>query len=368
MCLCGLVALSLVALLSGPIPFILGLVLGVLPVPVLVLAVLALDRLEPEPTRRLAFSFAWGAGLAVLFAGVINTLGMSLTTNLLGPQDGRLVSAAVGAPIVEETLKGIVIAGFLWFGRQEVDGPTDGIVYAGMVGIGFAMTENILYYAQAANQQGLGALVGTFVLRGLISPLAHPLFTSMIGMALGYAALKRGKATRFGLGLLGLLAAMVLHGLWNFAASTNIAFLLVYYIAVLVPILAGVILVTVLDRRRTVRLIARQLPQYDQYGLVTPDDVQMLAKLSYRRRARFWARAHGGPVAWRAMRDYQLAATELALLEDRVERGVAKPEVAPRRRDSLARLMGATREAFMRPVGDRPAAPPWAAPPPPPSR
>lgn len=351
LCLCGLVALSLTVLASGPVPFTFGVVLGVLPVPVLVAAVLALDRLEPEPKRKLMLSFAWGAGLAVLFAGVINQLGLSLTTDILGPSEGRFVSAAVGAPIVEEILKGAVLFGFLWFGRREVDGPTDGIVYAGMVGIGFAMTENILYYASAAAQQGLAALVGTFVLRGIVSPLAHPLFTSMLGIGLGYAALRRGKATRIVVPLIGLLAAMVLHGLWNAAASTNILVLASYYLVVLVPVLFGVVIVTLADRARMVRVIARQLPQYDEHGLVSREDIGMLAKLSNRRRARFWARSHGGPTAWRAMRDFQLAATELALLEDRVERGVADPRAAPRRRESLMRLMRAAREAFPNPAG-----------------
>lgn len=362
LCLCGVIALSLVALTRGPVPFVLGLVLAVLPVPVLVYLTLALDRLEPEPTRRLILAFAWGAGLAVLFAGVFNTLGLFLTTGLLGRTEGRLLSSTVEAPIVEETLKGAVIFGFLWFGRKEVDGPTDGIVYAGMVGIGFAMTENILYYASSVAQQGLGALVSTFVLRGLLTPFAHPLFTSMTGMALGYAALRRRTATRVVLGICGLLTAMVLHGLWNAAASTNnLLVLAFYYLVVLLPVLLCVVLVTFVDRRRMVRLIDRQLPQYDRYGLVTPVDVRMLSKLVYRRRARSWARVRGGSMAGRAMRDYQLAATELALLEDRVERGVADPTRVPRRRESLMRLMGAAREAFLRPPrgGVNPPQPPW---------
>ena len=37
----------------------------------------------------------------------------------------------------------------LFFRRHELDGILDGIVYAGMVGIGFAFTENILYLASA---------------------------------------------------------------------------------------------------------------------------------------------------------------------------------------------------------------------------
>ena len=39
----------------------------------------------------------------------------------------------------------------LWWRRNELDGILDGIVYAGMVGIGFAFIENILYLAAAYN-------------------------------------------------------------------------------------------------------------------------------------------------------------------------------------------------------------------------
>ena len=78
----------------------------------------------------------------------------------------------------------------------------DGIVYAGMVGIGFAFTENILYLAAAYNgTDGIGpggteALTATFVVRCLISPFAHPLFTTFIGIGVGLAVNARSRAAR----------------------------------------------------------------------------------------------------------------------------------------------------------------------------
>lgn len=362
MCLCGLAAFAVIALTSGPVPFALGVALAVLPVPVLVSGVLGLDQLEPEPTRKLVLAFVWGASVAVLVAGIINTAGLSLTTTLLGVAEGTFVSAAIGAPIIEETLKAAVIVGFLRFGHQELDGPTDGIIYAAMVGLGFAMTENILYYASAAAHLGVSALLGTFVLRGLIAPFAHPLFTSMTGMALGFAALQRRRALRIGVPIIGLLAAMTLHSLWNAAAGAGILLLAFFYFVILLPILLGVIAVTLLDRHRMARLIARILPRYSETGLVTPGEVQMLSKLSYRRRARFWAKASGGKGAAHAMRNYQLAATELALLDDRVARGVANPEVVPRRKEALLDLMARSRSAFLAPAHQH-AGPPWSGPP-----
>ena len=88
----------------------------------------------------------------------------------------------------------------LWWRRHELDGVLDGIVYAGMVGIGFAFTENILYLAAAYDgTDGLGpggteALTGTFILRCLVSPFAHPLFTAFIGIGVGLAVTSRSAA------------------------------------------------------------------------------------------------------------------------------------------------------------------------------
>ena len=53
----------------------------------------------------------------------------------------------LGAPVTEEASKGLFLLLLLWWRRAELDGVLDGIVYAGMVGIGFAFTENILYLA-----------------------------------------------------------------------------------------------------------------------------------------------------------------------------------------------------------------------------
>ena len=60
-----------------------------------------------------------------------------------------------------------------------------------MVGIGFAFTENILYLAGAYmggtgdSAGGLGSATGLFVVRGVFSPFAHPLFTSFTGIGVG---------------------------------------------------------------------------------------------------------------------------------------------------------------------------------------
>jgi RsiW-degrading membrane proteinase PrsW (M82 family) len=340
-------------------PFLIALPLALLPVPLLIAIVLLLDRLEPEPRANLALCFAWGAGVAALLAAVINTAGLLFITQPeLGQSRGELVSATFGAPLVEESLKGAVLFWLLWRHRQEFDGPTDGIMYAAMVGLGFAMIENVGYYVGALVRPEVGGveLLGfTFVFRGLLSPFAHPAFTAMTGIGVAYAATHRrgGWAA-----VTGLLGAMTLHGLWNGLATYGLPGIAAAYVLV-ACVLIALVAVVVADRRRVVRLIWRFLPAYQPAGVVTEADLRMLSTLRGRRQARLWARRTSGAPAAAAMTDYQLAATELALVHQRAERGLIDVARFNERSHELLMLMAMARDSFFaRQAG--PGSPPWA--------
>ena len=68
----GLLTLWLIGYETGLVPFLAGLVIAVLPVPVYLTLVLWLDRYEAEPAWLLATSFFWGALVAVFFAIILN--------------------------------------------------------------------------------------------------------------------------------------------------------------------------------------------------------------------------------------------------------------------------------------------------------
>ncbi|HEX4831370.1 MAG TPA: PrsW family intramembrane metalloprotease [Trebonia sp.] len=363
---CGIVALGLDMAQSfsagdGAVPFFVALPLALLPVPLLVGVVLWVDRLEPEPRANLVFAFGWGAGIAALLALLINTAGLVYVTQPdLGSTAGEFVSATFGAPFVEETLKGAVLVGLLWRRRQEFDGPTDGIIYAAMVGLGFAMIENVGYYINAMitpTHGGVALLGFTFVLRGVLSPLLHPMFTSMTGLGVAYAAGRRHVGPWPVLA--GWLGAMLLHGTWNGLSAWGAPGLAIAYVIMSLVGLA-ILVILVQDRRRLVRLIRRYLPPYEPTGLLSDGDIAMLASLRARRRARNWARASAGLPAAEAMSDYQLAATELALLHSKAEQGlVAAPAFLDRQHD-LVGLMHVARAAFQARHDGRPPAP-WSA-------
>lgn len=373
---CALASFSFDLLNGEPVYFFIALALALAPVPVLLAAVLALDRMEPEPRSNLIFAFAWGAGVAVLVAGLVNSFNLLYIENTvrLGYDTARGIAATFGAPVVEETMKGLVLLGLLRFRRTELDGPTDGVIYAGMVGLGFAMSENVSYYVAALHDTGARGLAVTVVLRGILSPFAHPLFTSMIGVAVAYAAQRQGSARIFVIAA-GWVGAMLLHGIWNgFATFVGVEGLAVAYLLLMVVLLV-LIWIVFRDRKRIVGLIHAYLPAYRATGLVTPHDVYMLSSLPGRRHARQWARTNGGRPGLRAMSDYQLAATELGLLHERARRHVIDERTFNEEQQALLRCMAAARAAFppsgwsaagpVAPPGGGPSGPPGGVRPPP---
>ncbi|MEV4101948.1 PrsW family intramembrane metalloprotease [Nonomuraea sp. NPDC049649] len=337
--LLALAVLGVLLLNGGAAGFGLSALLAVAPLPVLLAAVLSLDRLEPEPRLHLAFSFLWGAGVAVAVAILLSLLGVALFSRAgYGEQAVDLIGAVVLAPVIEEALKGAALL-LLLRRRREIDGLTDGIVYASMAGLGFATVENVGYYLMAFGEDGVGAAVQLFVIRGLIDPLGHPVYTSMIGVGVAYA-LTRRNAFRFAAIPLGYLGAVALHALWNGAASTgSLAAVAGAYLVIMV-VLIVLIVITVVERKQLVSRMSRYLPQYAHTGLITEQDVRMLSTIPARRAARKWARSAG---LGRQMSDYQQAATELTMLHLRAEREGADPARFAVERDLLLGEMARAR-------------------------
>ena len=361
---CGLIALIalVIAVRGGPVPTVTGLALALLPVPPVLGGLLYLDRLEPEPRALLAAMFGAGAGVAALIVLVGRALNTgAITTPELGPHAGHAVAltltAAIGGALVAETMTGAVLLALFWFRRPELDGAHDGVVYAGVTGLGFALIANLYAYVQA-ERSGFGALAAAFARRGVLGPLWGPLFAAMIGIGVTYAAMRKGSGGYWAIGV-GWAAAVALDALWNYSAAGGSVRLVVVDL-ILVAALAVVGGMVLADRRRMIRLITGFLPGYADSGVVTKADVEMLASMRWRRLARQWARLHRGLPGLRAMAEYQLAATELALACNRDHRGLMTPEAFTRRREDSLGLMRAAAAVFRAGRPPHPH-PPWAA-------
>src|SRR5205085_5216956 len=213
--------------------------------------------------------FFWGATFAAFMAIVINSQIAISIARSYDPITGMYYALVFSAPIVEEFSKGLVLFILFWWKKDEFDGVVDGIVYAGMIGLGFAMTENFLYYGKAARAGG-NYLTDFFILRGVMSPFAHPLFTSMTGIGLGLARQSSNKAVKFLMPIVGLLSAMLLHFGWNRSALSGLNSFNIIYGLIMVPIFAGAIVAIVFALRREGRIVREHLWNDCQRGLFTP--------------------------------------------------------------------------------------------------
>ncbi|HYX40456.1 MAG TPA: PrsW family glutamic-type intramembrane protease, partial [Pyrinomonadaceae bacterium] len=335
--LLGLLTLLLIGLGTGLVPFLIGFVLATLPVPIYVALALWIDRYEPEPPWTLATAFFWGALVAIFIAFVMNTISGTIVALLAGDQAGELFATVISAPFVEETSKALVLFGLFYFKRDEFDGVIDGIVYAAMVGLGFAMTENIQYYGGAVLHGGIAGSVATFILRGMLAPFSHPLFTSMTGIGLGLASLTTKRGIRLLAPLAGLFVAMSLHGLWNLSASLSTALYFVVYLLIMVPVFIAVLVTIYYALKREGRIVREQMLTDMQQGFFTPQDYECLCSVRGRMGASWQAFRHGGVTMWRVRARYHSAASELAFHRNRIARGLLTPDEAAQAREELYR-------------------------------
>ncbi|WP_347352580.1 PrsW family intramembrane metalloprotease [Intrasporangium sp.] len=307
---------------------------ALIPVCIVVPTYLWLDRWEAEPLRLQLLAFLWGAVVAVAGAYVLNTMSV-LALARADWTDPMATGAVYVAPVVEETLKGLGIVVVYLLRRREFDGVVDGVVYAGIIGAGFAFTENILYLGQAFTAGGPEALSATFVARGLMSPFAHSLFTACTGIGLGIAVTARQPVRRVVAALGGWLCAVILHGIWNLTSLAGLQGFMVAYVSIQVPLFLAFVGFVVWLRHREGRLIGRYLSPYADAGWLTHGEVAMLSHLRDRKQARRWARRHGGAAAKRSMAAFQDSASDLALLRWRLVQGKAGAGAQQRELDLL---------------------------------
>ena len=336
--LLGALAMALVVALSGaPGTLALAALLAALPVGPLVGCFMWLDRYEPEPRSLLVAGLLWGAFVATAGALVFQGIGMAG-----GASDVDTLS--VVAPVTEEVTKGAFLVLLLWWRRHELDGVLDGIVYAGMVGIGFAFTENILYLAAAYDgTDGLGpggteALTGVFVVRCLLSPFAHPFFTAFTGIGVGLAIAGRQGWVRVVAPFAGLAVAALLHSAWNSSTVSGTGHFFLVYGTLMFPAFVAVVAFAVYRRRSERGLLAAALQDAAERGLLPATDIPWLVDLRARRHARAWARQRGGAEGERAMREYQAAAIELGYLHHRYLRGTAPSDFSERGHEHVTAL------------------------------
>jgi RsiW-degrading membrane proteinase PrsW (M82 family) len=177
------------------------------------------DRYEKEPWWLLASAFLWGAIPSIALALLFNSL---FSNTLYGSLDSTTAESLTGifiAPLVEESVKGLAVLAIFVLWRTEIDSPLDGIIYGAMVGMGFAMVENLYYFVTIFAEQGAEAWGTSILLRAIVFGLNHALFTSMTGLGIAVARLATGPALKIVAPILGWSTAVFLHTIHNLTVS-----------------------------------------------------------------------------------------------------------------------------------------------------
>lgn len=315
-----IVGLYMIFAIGAPVGVVIGTMLAAIPVIPLVACYLWLDRYEPEPPSLLALGLGWGGFVAVMVALIVEGSASFVVHGAMGN--------AVGvAPFAEEFAKGSFLLLLLLFRRQEFDGILDGIVYAGMTGIGFAFVENIEYlghaYAEGAHygHEGLNLAVHLFIFRCVFSPFAHPMFTSLTGIGIGIAVGSKNHAVRVIAPIVGYLCAVAAHATWNGFIASDLHHMLLRYLVVMVPAFLMLVGFAIWSRTQEVKFLTTALDDCARLGFLNAAEVPWLVRLPGRRMCRNNAAAVGGPQAKHVMAEYQREAIELAYLHYRYLKG-----------------------------------------------
>jgi RsiW-degrading membrane proteinase PrsW (M82 family) len=324
----GLLTLGILALAApSPLALLVSALAAAMPVPLYTLVILWLDRHEREPSWLLLAVFLWGAIVASSLSALLNTgVGLLLLARM-GPEWTLLLAAPVAAPLVEESAKGAALLLVARYLRQEFDDAVDGIVYGGLVGLGFAMTENVLYFGRAFHGGGLAGLGALFLVRVVAAGFAHSMFTGMAGAGLGLARERPPGGGRWVLAAGGYLAGVGVHTLWNLIATLETVHghplrgLAVDVVFLLLPGVWTLAAVLHFGWQRERRLIVAHLGPEVARGAVLPGEVALLVDPRARARALWQTLRHGGPRAWYARRQLCDLQIELAFRHWRAARG-----------------------------------------------
>nr|MBC7245921.1 PrsW family intramembrane metalloprotease [Chloroflexota bacterium] len=325
---------------------------AIVPTVVYVLILWWFDRYEKEPQRLLFVAFVWGAVPAAILS-IIGEAILGEPLIALGKASAELLSSSLLAPVVEELAKGLALLLLLLFFWREFDDVLDGIIYGATIGFGFAMTENIFYFAGSLQEAGMEGLTMTAFFRAIVFGMNHALFTSVLGASLGYARMGAQGCRRWTAPVLGLLGAMILHSMHNLFVSFSHAFC---FLASVLSNWSGVIVILVvmlLAAQQEKRWIATHLRAEVESGLLTVEEYDMIGSYRKRLQATWRARLRSGQSEARRLSRLAQLATKLAF---KVQQGDER--TAQRLRKEIAALRGVQATAQREPADASKESPP----------
>lgn len=180
-----------------------------------------LDRYEKEPRALLVGTFIWGAVPAIVLSLVLERL-FTPPLDSFPEQLAHVLSSTLVAAPIEELTKAAALGALFHWAHAEFDGMLDGIVYGAVVGLGFAMIENVFYFWSAWEQGGFAQWVAIVPSRALVFGLNHAMYTAFTGIGFARARFEETPSARRRDILLGLLAAVGVHLAHNALSSVGL--------------------------------------------------------------------------------------------------------------------------------------------------
>ncbi|WP_407556698.1 PrsW family intramembrane metalloprotease [Winogradskyella sp. 4-2091] len=186
------------------------LLLAIAPVFSVILYIYVQDKYEKEPRGLLIANFLFGAIVSVLLVFVI----YFFTGRLIPVTDQfsiwqQFIQAFIVVALTEEFSKYVIVK-YYTQPKAAFNEPYDGIIYAVMVSMGFACTENIMYVIDGGYQ--------TAIMRAFTAVPAHATFGVLMGYFMGKAKFSNNRLV---LNLTGLLLATLFHGAYDFFLFIN---------------------------------------------------------------------------------------------------------------------------------------------------
>lgn len=322
-----------------------------------------LDLFEREPIALVAAALIWGGVIATGLAVYANDAWSSVVGKV-APEAALDWGAAIVAPPVEETLKLMGVVLLFLIVPEEFDGALDGFVYGAMVGLGFTVVEDTMYFLMPVLSSGVdqtGPVFDTFFIRVIGGGLyGHVLFAGLAGMGFAYLVTSRAVLSRRIAGFGGCFAAaLAAHAFWdspilndllaNGGAPPGQLQVILWSTLKGLPflILLGVlVLMATRSEERSFRAIVSGEPD----GSLFPEpEIRALGSLWTRRSARAAAGRRLGPAGARLMGELQFAQIDYALVRSRSESAADPALEALRQRIRWIR-------AQMVPIADAPSA------------
>jgi RsiW-degrading membrane proteinase PrsW (M82 family) len=282
------------------------------------------DRFEPEPWWLILAAFAWGALFATLGGGMGSSMAQALTSKAVhtSPEALELLSVTVFAPVFEETFKGLgvaIIALASALRTRHLDGPLDGAIYGGVVGLGFTLTEDILYVARQYAAGGVAGFVVLLFLRTVFLGLSHCTFTACTGLGFGIASQAKTAFGKVFAPIVGFGSAIAMHSVHNILPTVfgGGGLVLMILESWAIDVLFFVLLALLVVRDRSI--VIREL--FAEVGhLIDPRELKLVASYFALGLKNWEVLRTKGWGAFRARRRKQLLLVELAFIKSRRRR------------------------------------------------